>query len=48
MGAISHIVSFGRFRFPKNALPMIDAEELTAIFQDFCSSFAGDEVEKAA
>jgi hypothetical protein len=48
MGAISHIVSFWRYRFPKNALPMIDAEELTAIFQDFCSSFAGDDVEKAA
>jgi hypothetical protein len=48
MGAISHIVSFWRYRFPKDTPPMVDAEELTAIFQDFCSSFAADPVEEAA
>ena len=48
MGAISHIVSFWRYRFPKSSLPMVDGEELAAIFQDFCSSFAGDHVEEAA
>lgn len=48
MGAISHIVSFWRYRFPKNALPMVDVEELAAIFQDFCSSFASHDIEEAA
>jgi hypothetical protein len=40
MGAISHIVSFWRYRFPPGAPKHIDAEELTAIFQDFGSGFA--------
>jgi hypothetical protein len=39
MGAISHIVSFWRYRFPPGAPKHIDAEELTAIFQDFTSGF---------
>ncbi|MBN9546741.1 MAG: hypothetical protein J0I19_14830 [Alphaproteobacteria bacterium] len=38
MGAISHIVSFWRYRFADNR--PIDAEELGTIFQDFTSGFA--------
>ncbi len=38
MGAISHIVSFWRYRFADNR--PIDAEELSTIFQDFTSGFA--------
>ena len=40
MGVISHIVSFWRYRFPAGVQPKIDAEELTAVFTDFCSGFA--------
>ncbi len=39
LGAISHIVSFWRYRFPKGAVSNVDTEELSAIFQDFSSSF---------
>jgi hypothetical protein len=39
IGAISHIVSFWRYRFPKGSQARIDAEELAAIFQDFETSF---------
>ena len=39
LGAISHIVSFWRYRFPAGGPSLIDAEELSAIFQDFCSGF---------
>lgn len=39
IGAISHIVSFWRYRFPKGAQLRVDAEELAAIFQDFETSF---------
>ena len=39
MGAISHIVSFWRYRFPPGTAPHIDAEELSIIFQDFTSGF---------
>ncbi len=38
MGAISHIVSFWRYRFADNR--PIDAEELSTIFQDFTGGFA--------
>ena len=44
MGAISHIVSFWRYRFPEKAAMTVDAEELTTIFQDFYSSFSGSDV----
>jgi len=44
MGAISHIVSFWRYRFPEKAAMMVDAEELTTIFQDFYSSFSGSDL----
>jgi hypothetical protein len=40
MGAISHIVSFWRYRFPKDKPVLIDAEELGTIFHDFTSGFA--------
>jgi hypothetical protein len=47
LGAISHIVSFWRYRFPKGGYGNIDPEELAAIFQDFSSGFGermkGDE-----
>jgi hypothetical protein len=39
MGAISHIVSFWRYRFPPGSPKHIDAEELSIIFQDFTSGF---------
>lgn len=39
IGAISHIVSFWRYRFPKGSPARVDAEELAAIFQDFETSF---------
>ncbi len=39
LGAISHIVSFWRYRFPLGAKVHVDAEELSAIFQDFSSGF---------
>lgn len=47
MGAISHIVSFWRYRFPPGGPKHIDAEELMVIFQDFIGGFgekAKDEV----
>jgi hypothetical protein len=40
MGAISHIVGFWRYRFPKDKTAVIEAEELSVIFQDFTSGFA--------
>jgi hypothetical protein len=43
LGAISHIVSFWRYRFPPPVPPVIDPEELLVIFQDFCSGF-GEQV----
>jgi hypothetical protein len=40
LGAISHIVSFWRYRFPQGGPGAnVDAEELIAIFQDFSRSF---------
>jgi hypothetical protein len=39
LGAISHIVSFWRYRFPMGGPTHIDAEELAAIFQDFSCGF---------
>ena len=39
LGAISHIVSFWRYRFARDGSSHIDAEELAAIFMDFCSGF---------
>ena len=38
LGAISHIVSFWRYRFSPGSA-QIDSEELAAIFQDFSSGF---------
>ena len=39
LGGISHIVSFWRYRFPPGSPSHVDAEELSAIFQDFSSGF---------
>jgi hypothetical protein len=39
LGAISHIVSFWQYRFPSGRPRGVDAEELSAIFQDFASGF---------
>ncbi len=39
LGAISHIVSFWRYRFGPGSPPSIDSDELSAIFQDFSSGF---------
>ena len=39
IGAISHISSFWKYRFPKGQSVRADAEELMAIFQDFESGF---------
>jgi hypothetical protein len=39
LGAISHIISFWRYRFPAGAPALVDAEELSAIFHDFSSGF---------
>jgi hypothetical protein len=35
LGALEHIVSFWRFRFPEGAPPAVDVEELRDIFMDF-------------
>jgi hypothetical protein len=42
MGAISHIISFWRYRFRPGVPPRADADELCAIFQDFESGFAAN------
>ena len=39
LGAISHIVSFWRYRFPPGSSTHVSCEELSAIFQDFSSGF---------
>jgi len=39
LGAISHIVSFWRYRFPPGRYTTVNADDLCAIFQDFCSGF---------
>jgi len=39
LGAISHIVSFWRYRFAQGGSGHINAEELAAIFMDFSSGF---------
>jgi hypothetical protein len=39
LGAISHIVTFWHYRFGPGSPRPVDAEELSAIFQDFCSGF---------
>jgi hypothetical protein len=42
LGAISHIVSFWRYRFPSGSQLAIDAAELVAILQDFANNFGGE------
>ena len=45
LGAISHIVSFWRYRFPEDGSASVDPEELAAIFQDFSSGF-GEKIQR--
>jgi hypothetical protein len=40
LGAVSHIVSFWNFRFPKGHLPVVTGPELMDIFTDFEASLA--------
>ena len=40
MGALSHITSFWKYRFPEGAPKGVDCDELTAIFQDFSKGFS--------
>lgn len=40
MGALSHITSFWKYRFPAGAPRTVDCDELTAIFQDFSKGFS--------
>jgi len=39
IGAVEHVVSYWKFRFPDEAPLVADAEEVEAIFQDFVMSF---------
>jgi hypothetical protein len=48
MGAISHIVSFWRFRFPPKSRLTVDAEELSTIFTDFLQSFSSGDSKPGA
>ena len=48
MGAMSHITSFWRYRFPLGAAKTADADELTCIFQDFINSFGTETIQIAA
>ena len=47
LGAVSHIVSFWNFRFPKGHLPVVTGPELMDIFADFESSLAFAETASA-
>ena len=38
LGAIEHIVSFWRFRFPGDQMPEVGPDELADIFRDFEAS----------
>ena len=42
LGAIDHMVSFWTYRFPKDRLPIVTADELADIFSDFESGFSPD------
>jgi hypothetical protein len=35
LGAIEHIVSFWRFRFPGDKMPVVTPDELSDMFMDF-------------
>jgi hypothetical protein len=48
MGAISHVLSFWRFRFPQKFWVGIEADELVLIFQDFASTFSDNRVAEEA
>jgi hypothetical protein len=42
LGAIDHMVSFWSFRFPKDRLSVVTADELADIFGDFENGFSAD------
>jgi len=42
MGALSHVTSFWKYRFPAGAPRTVDCDELTAIFQDFSKGFTAE------
>lgn len=44
LGAVNHIVSFWRFRFPSNRMPVVTPEELMDIFADFEGSLGFPEL----
>jgi hypothetical protein len=44
LGAVSHIVSFWKFRFPQGKLPVVTGPELVDILADFEESLAFNEV----
>lgn len=48
LGAIDHVISFWRFRFPAGRKPIISPEELTDIFVDFEQSVAFGPRQEAA
>ena len=43
LGAMQHVTSFWKYRFPKNVRRTVSPDELTAIFQDFRRSFGEEE-----
>jgi hypothetical protein len=47
LGAVEHIISFWRFRFPGDRLPVITADELCDLFMDFEGSLVIDETASA-
>jgi hypothetical protein len=47
LGAVDHIISFWRFRFPEGQRPVVTPEELADIFTDFEQSLAFREVKKS-
>jgi len=47
LGAVDHVVSFWRFRFPEGAKPSVMPEELIDIFQDFENSLSFDQGRQA-
>jgi hypothetical protein len=48
LGAVEHIVSFWRFRFPEHQPASATPEELTDIFMDFENSLAGEKADSGS
>ena len=43
LGAMQHVTSFWKYRFPRNVRRTVSPDELMAIFQDFRRSFGDEE-----